>query len=206
MARAVIRVITRSRVPSRLSRRLVCRVCFFFSSRRRHTRCLSDWSSDVCSSDLFIINNPANLTPTIASVAPACAVVGSPLAITVTGTNFMNVPASSDPNQTQFSTLNWTLGSSQLQLTPHTATTITATQITATIPATSINASGTATVTVSNPPSPPVPNIPGSTGSGGGTSAPPATVTVQTTACQVAAKAPANSASTGAVAQQTPAA
>src|SRR5205814_2369653 len=24
-----------------------------FSSRRRHTRCLSDWSSDVCSSDLF---------------------------------------------------------------------------------------------------------------------------------------------------------
>src|SRR5262245_64915042 len=29
----------------------VCCV-FFFSSRRRHTRCLSDWSSDVCSSDL----------------------------------------------------------------------------------------------------------------------------------------------------------
>src|SRR5258705_551713 len=25
----------------------------FFSSIRRHTRCLSDWSSDVCSSDLF---------------------------------------------------------------------------------------------------------------------------------------------------------
>src|SRR5258705_2349392 len=29
-------------------------VFFFFSSRRRHTRCLSDWSSDVCSSDLKI--------------------------------------------------------------------------------------------------------------------------------------------------------
>src|ERR1035441_11082438 len=27
---------------------------FFFSSRRRHTRCLSDWSSDVCSSDLGV--------------------------------------------------------------------------------------------------------------------------------------------------------
>src|SRR5205814_7100678 len=27
---------------------------FFFSSRRRHTRCLSDWSSDVCSSDLLL--------------------------------------------------------------------------------------------------------------------------------------------------------
>src|SRR2546429_5051070 len=26
---------------------------FFFSSRRRHTRCSRDWSSDVCSSDLI---------------------------------------------------------------------------------------------------------------------------------------------------------
>src|SRR5207253_6582773 len=26
--------------------------CFFFSSRRRHTRWPRDWSSDVCSSDL----------------------------------------------------------------------------------------------------------------------------------------------------------
>src|SRR6266542_4638304 len=29
--------------------------CFFFSSRRRHTRCYRDWSSDVCSSDLCIV-------------------------------------------------------------------------------------------------------------------------------------------------------
>src|SRR5216684_7061410 len=28
-------------------------VFFFFSSRRRHTRCSRDWSSDVCSSDLL---------------------------------------------------------------------------------------------------------------------------------------------------------
>src|SRR5438093_8773808 len=28
-------------------------VFFFFSSRRRHTRLVSDWSSDVCSSDLY---------------------------------------------------------------------------------------------------------------------------------------------------------
>src|SRR5438034_8105742 len=27
---------------------------FFFSSRRRHTRSLCDWSSDVCSSDLHV--------------------------------------------------------------------------------------------------------------------------------------------------------
>src|SRR5260221_13356749 len=28
---------------------------FFFSSRRRHTRSLCDWSSDVCSSDLYLL-------------------------------------------------------------------------------------------------------------------------------------------------------
>src|SRR5262249_56931059 len=28
---------------------------FFFSSRRRHTRLVSDWSSDVCSSDLCFL-------------------------------------------------------------------------------------------------------------------------------------------------------
>src|SRR5437879_12665990 len=27
---------------------------FFFSSRRRHTRYIGDWSSDVCSSDLIL--------------------------------------------------------------------------------------------------------------------------------------------------------
>src|SRR3989440_1294675 len=30
------------------------RCCFFFSSRRRHTRSDRDWSSDVCSSDLVM--------------------------------------------------------------------------------------------------------------------------------------------------------
>src|SRR5687768_17684969 len=35
---------------------------FFFSSRRRHTRCSRDWSSDVCSSDLICL----------APVAPDC--------------------------------------------------------------------------------------------------------------------------------------
>src|SRR5205814_6531178 len=35
-------------------------ICFF-SSRRRHTRCLSDWSSDVCSSDLRLPREPEKL-------------------------------------------------------------------------------------------------------------------------------------------------
>src|SRR5438034_3557563 len=34
---------------------------FFFSRRRRHTRSLCDWSSDVCSSDLYISGLPAQL-------------------------------------------------------------------------------------------------------------------------------------------------
>src|SRR6267142_4520955 len=32
---------------------------FFFSSRRRHTRLTCDWSSDVCSSDLRVLENAA---------------------------------------------------------------------------------------------------------------------------------------------------
>src|SRR5260370_1829851 len=31
-------------------------ICFFFSSRRRHTRFKCDWSSDVCSSDLSMLD------------------------------------------------------------------------------------------------------------------------------------------------------
>src|SRR5215813_14657427 len=41
-----------------LSARGQCSLCsdfFFFSSRRRHTRCGRDWSSDVCSSDLICL-------------------------------------------------------------------------------------------------------------------------------------------------------
>src|SRR5690349_25112529 len=36
---------------------------FFFSSRRRHTRSLRDWSSDVCSSDLGGPGNVDNEGP-----------------------------------------------------------------------------------------------------------------------------------------------
>src|SRR5690554_6688736 len=35
-------------------RRRIKVILFFFSSRRRHTRCGRDWSSDVCSSDLAV--------------------------------------------------------------------------------------------------------------------------------------------------------
>src|ERR1019366_4919805 len=38
-------------------------VFFFFSSRRRHTRLVSDWSSDVCSSDLGFSSPLAAIMP-----------------------------------------------------------------------------------------------------------------------------------------------
>src|SRR3989449_1442106 len=37
-------------------------IFFFFSSRRRHTRCSRDWSSDVCSSDLGTITGGSQTT------------------------------------------------------------------------------------------------------------------------------------------------
>src|SRR5438874_10649442 len=42
---------------------------FFFSSRRRHTRSLRDWSSDVCSSDLIlIVDDEAGVRASLAGV------------------------------------------------------------------------------------------------------------------------------------------
>src|SRR5258705_7987013 len=43
---------------------------FFFSSRRRHTRCLSDWSSDVCSSDLEACNMQPGIADPANSLVP----------------------------------------------------------------------------------------------------------------------------------------
>src|SRR5687768_17762198 len=37
--------------------KILYHIFFFFSSRRRHTRCSRDWSSDVCSSDLIECNS-----------------------------------------------------------------------------------------------------------------------------------------------------
>src|SRR5476651_2198833 len=42
-------------------RRRIKYFCFFFSSRRRHTRYWRDWSSDVCSSDLAVLDVPRPL-------------------------------------------------------------------------------------------------------------------------------------------------
>src|SRR5438093_10540494 len=47
---------------------------FFFSSRRRHTRLVSDWSSDVCSSDLDGIQTTDVNPPRAAAAVPVAIV------------------------------------------------------------------------------------------------------------------------------------
>src|SRR5438093_9575667 len=50
----------------------MCTMClfffFFFSSRRRHTRLVSDWSSDVCSSDLLAADAGAEDNPSAGNI------------------------------------------------------------------------------------------------------------------------------------------
>src|SRR2546429_9311979 len=54
---------------------------FFFSSRRRHTRCSRDWSSDVCSSDLgfciFLYGQKAHPMLFFSSIFANCAIHSS---------------------------------------------------------------------------------------------------------------------------------
>src|SRR3712207_7664915 len=48
-----------------------CLLFFFFSSRRRHTRYWRDWSSDVCSSDLWTAERVLGLAPDAGSTSAA---------------------------------------------------------------------------------------------------------------------------------------
>src|SRR5690606_40047909 len=58
----------------------LCPFSFFFTSRRRHTRCSRDWSSDVCSSDLLVLCPTRDLADQVARELrwPAGAVRGRP--------------------------------------------------------------------------------------------------------------------------------
>src|SRR5262249_59696357 len=55
---------------------------FFFSSRRRHTRLVSDWSSDVCSSDLHARRL---LNPKLMRMTAAAARITPPTSICTSG-------------------------------------------------------------------------------------------------------------------------
>ena len=117
----------------------------------------------------FIINAPPNPVPTLAAIAPAtiaaCGTSCPNLTLDLQGTNFIT---SSDP--TQVSQVRWTAGPTQTTLV---TTSVTATDIKATVPGSLISASGTAMVTVFNPPVPqttPPGGTPNPSSGGGGTS------------------------------------
>jgi WD40-like Beta Propeller Repeat len=117
----------------------------------------------------FIINAPPNPVPTLTAIAPAtiaaCGTACTNLTLDLQGTNFIT---SSDP--TQVSQVRWTAGPTQTTLV---TTSVTATDIKATVPGSLISAAGTAMVTVFNPPVPqttPPGGTPNPSGGGGGTS------------------------------------
>ncbi|MGB2624947.1 MAG: hypothetical protein WA857_20070 [Candidatus Acidiferrum sp.] len=114
----------------------------------------------------FIVFPPPNPVPTITTITPNTAAAGSAaLGLTITGTNFL---LTSDP--TGGSQVFWN-ASSQTALT---VSSISTTQIQATVPAAQLAAAGSATVTVFNAPSQPLPPPPPNpcqincTGFGGG--------------------------------------
>src|SRR5438874_9040669 len=60
---------------------------FFFSSRRRHTRSLRDWSSDVCSSDLGEVACASRTTTAIRAEPRIAVVVRDAQATSPSGSN-----------------------------------------------------------------------------------------------------------------------
>jgi len=143
----------------------------------------------------FIINPPGNPLPAVSSISPSCAVAGgAAFTLTVMGSNFL---PTSDPSGG--SQVLWGAGATQTPLT--TVGTTIATQIQATVSNTLVASSGTAHVSVSNPPAP------GSgTGSGGGgtsQNSPAFTIAATGTPCPAGSTSPA--AAVRSAAEETPA-
>lgn len=139
----------------------------------------------------FVVFPVPNPVPAVTSISPNTAAAGSAtVTLTITGTNFL---PTSDPSGG--SQVNWNTKSQ----TALTATSITSTQIQATVPATLLASAGTAVVTVYNPPAPPPANCQANcTGSGGGGTSNGSTFTVT-------GPGGASTSSTATVQQETPA-
>jgi hypothetical protein len=119
----------------------------------------------------FVIHLPSNPVPSITSLTPSSAKIGgAAFPLQITGSSFL--PAS-DP--TGGSRVNWSEGGIVTTLVP---TAISATQITATVPASLIATAGNASVSVFNPPVPPPPGPNPSPGGGGSSPSLPFTVSI----------------------------
>src|SRR6266478_1535928 len=142
----------------------------------------------------FVINAPANPLPSVSSISPSCAVAGgASFTLTVTGSNFL---PTSDPSGG--SQVKWTTSATQSTLAV--VGTVSATQIQATVGAGLIASTGTANVSVFNPPAPQS----GSGNGGGGTSQTNPPFTIMATSCP-AGSARAASAASQSAAEETPA-
>lgn len=118
----------------------------------------------------FIVNPPPNPVPALTSIAPstieACGTTCPDSTLDLQGSNFLS---SSDP--TQVSVVHWTAGATQTTLA---TTSVSASDIKATVPGALYAAAGTASVTVFNPAAPqttPSGGTPNPSAGGGGTSA-----------------------------------
>jgi hypothetical protein len=100
----------------------------------------------------FEVFPPANPTPTVTSISPSSVPAGNVAqTLTITGTNFLLTSDPSGGSQVRWNT------TTQTTLTP---TSVTATQIQVTVPATLLATAGSAIVTAYNPPAPPLPSPP----------------------------------------------
>lgn len=150
----------------------------------------------------FIINPPANPVPVVSSISPAIAAPGTAsLTLTIAGSSFL--PAS-DPSGG--SVVHWNRGATQFTLP---ATSITASQIQATVDSTLLATEGCASVSVFNPPAAgsTTSGLPNPSGGGGGTSAsaPTFTISMNPGFCPAPAVAKTAASTTQSVAEETPA-
>ena len=135
-------------------------------------------TNGLSNSVAFLINPAGNPVPSISAISPSCAVAGSAgFSLTVTGSNFvMNaVP-------TQASQVLWGAGAGGAQSTLTTSVS-SATQMQATVSSALIASTGTANVSVFNPPAASA----GSGNGGGGTSLTSLPFTITATSCPAGA-------------------
>jgi trimeric autotransporter adhesin len=164
----------------------------------------SNQDNGLSNSIAFIITEKPNPVPTITGISPTSAAPGSgDVALTVTGSNFINIAKVDPTDPPQVSVVNWNSGATQTMLP---ATVGSASQITATVPASLLAAESCAVVTVFNPAAVDESTHQYRPDGGGGTSPHGLTFTVSTNAsfCPAASQASQSNAAV-AIAQETPA-